>query len=145
MIQNRRIIMAQLKSVVDPFGEVNVRIAPGGKVKVTATILMLPHKEGCQTGVALDGSGSMAPLYGVGAGTISPLFATQKPVNQVSPVAQKICAYLARKVDADGGTTCIYWATGPSGSQYEVLGDFTGDEVERFTFTSCRPILYRTL
>ncbi|MCX7664714.1 MAG: VWA domain-containing protein [Gemmataceae bacterium] len=128
--------MAQLKSVVDPFGEVNVRIAPGGKVKVTATILMLPHKEGCQTGVALDGSGSMAPLYGVGAGTISPLFATQKPVNQVSPVAQKICAYLARKVDADGGTTCIYWATGPSGSQYEVLGDFTGDEVERFTFNA---------
>ncbi len=130
--------MAQLKSVVEPFGEVNVRIASGGKVKVTATILMEPHKEGCQTGVALDGSGSMAPLYGVGTGgPVSPMFAPQQTQpNQVSPVAQKICAYLARKIDADGGTTCIYWATGPGGSQYEELGDFTGDEVEFHTFNA---------
>ena len=60
--------MAQLKNVQDPFGEVNVKIGAGGKVKVSATILMEPHKEGAQTGIALDGSGSMSNLYGVNGG-----------------------------------------------------------------------------
>ena len=35
--------MSQLKNVVDPFGEVNVYPAAGGKVRVVATILMEPH------------------------------------------------------------------------------------------------------
>src|SRR5260370_436252 len=56
--------MAQVKKVVDPFGEVNVHPAGGGKVRVTATILMEPRREGTQTGIALDGSGSMAALKG---------------------------------------------------------------------------------
>ncbi len=56
--------MAQLKQVVDPFGEVNVYPTSGGKVRVTATILMEPRKEGTQTGIALDGSYSMELLYG---------------------------------------------------------------------------------
>ena len=54
--------MSQLKNVVDPFGEVNVYPAPGGKVRVVATILMEPSREGTQTGIALDGSGSMSKL-----------------------------------------------------------------------------------
>src|SRR5438046_5104390 len=112
--------MAQLQKGVEPFGEVNVYPAAGGKTRVVATILMEPHKEGAQTGIALDGSGSMHKLYGVedGGGVLSSLF-SRKPAleNVVSPVAQKLCAYLARKIDADGGTTCIYWATGPGGSQ----------------------------
>src|SRR5947209_3853702 len=58
--------MSQLKKVVDPFGEVNVYPAAGGKTRVVATILMEPHKEGAQTGIALDGSGSMSKLYGTG-------------------------------------------------------------------------------
>src|SRR5436305_6466599 len=104
--------MAQLKKVVDPFGEVNVHNLPGGKLRVTATILMEPRREGTQTGIALDGSGSMAALYGVGdeesGGFFANLFGQKKaPVNQVTPVAQKVCAYLARKLDADGGTTCV--------------------------------------
>ena len=45
--------MAQLKKVVDPFGEVNVYPAAGGKLRVTATILMEPRREGTQTGIAL--------------------------------------------------------------------------------------------
>jgi hypothetical protein len=49
--------MAQLKKVVDPFGEVNVYPGPGGSQRVVATILMEPQKEGAQTGIALDGSG----------------------------------------------------------------------------------------
>ncbi len=130
--------MAQLKTVQEPFGEVNVKIAPGGKVRVTATILMEPHKEGAQTGVALDGSGSMANLYGVnGGGALSGVFAEKSAAtNVVTPVAQKVCAYLARKIDADGGTTCIYWATGPAGSEVEVVGDFTAEQAERHTFTA---------
>ena len=83
----------QLKKVVEPFGEVNVHPA-GGKVHVVATILMEPSREGTQTGIALDGSGSMAPLYGVGeesgGGFLAALFGKKKtPPNQVTPVARE--------------------------------------------------------
>ncbi len=129
--------MAQLKNVVDPFGEVNVYPAGGGKARVVATILMEPHKEGAQTGIALDGSGSMSKLYGVedGSRVLSPIFGGPKKLhNEVTPVAQKICAYLARKIDADGGTTCIYWAVGPGGGEIEQVGDLRADEAERHVF-----------
>jgi hypothetical protein len=128
--------MTQLKKVVDPFGEVNVYPQPDGRIRVVATILMEPHKEGAQTGIALDGSGSMHKLYGVddGSGVVSSIFAPPKIENQVTLVAQKICAYLARRIDSDGGTTCIYWATGENGSQIEEIGDFTADQSERHTF-----------
>src|SRR5262245_57795919 len=116
--------MSQLKKVVEPFGEVNVHPGPAGKVKVIATVLMEPQREGTQTGIALDGSGSMADAYGVtssGGGFFASLFGMKKQAaNQVTPVAQKLCHYLASKIDADGGTTCIYWATGPGGSRIEV-------------------------
>src|SRR5260370_31905976 len=127
--------MSQLKKVVEPFGEVNVYQA-GAKVRVTATILMEPHKEGAQTGIALDGSGSMAKLYGsdTGGGVLSPIFRKAPPRNEVTPVAQQICAYLARKIDADGGTTVIYWATGENGAQFEVVGDFRAEQAENHTF-----------
>jgi len=129
--------VAQLKNVVDPFGEVNVYPVQGGKTRVVATILMEPHKEGAQTGIALDGSGSMSKLYGIddGSRVLSPIFGgARKLNNEITPVAQKLCAYLARKLDADGGTTCIYWATGPGGSQVEVVGDLTAEQAERHTF-----------
>jgi hypothetical protein len=130
--------MAQLKHVVEPFGEVNVHPAAGGRTRVTATILMEPHKEGAQTGVALDGSGSMAKLYGVSEerGFLAALFGQQRERahNDVTPVAQRVCAYLARKIDADGGTTCIYWAVGPGGGHIEVVGDLTADQAERHVF-----------
>src|SRR5262245_20554107 len=99
--------MTQLKRVVEPFGEVNVYPAPNNMTRVVATILMEPNKEGTQTGIALDGSGSMRKLYGSddGSGVVSSIF--RKPVvqNEVSPVAQQLCAYLARRIDSDGGTT----------------------------------------
>ncbi len=128
--------MAQLKNVVDPFGEVNVYPAAGAKTRVVATILLEPYKEGAQTGIALDGSGSMSKLYGVDDGSriLSPLFGGKKLNNEITPVAQKLCAYLARKLDADGGTTCIYWAVGPGGSEIEEVGDFTAEQAERHTF-----------
>jgi hypothetical protein len=137
----------QLKNVVEPFGEVNVYNDVGpGKKRVVATILMEPDREGTQTGIALDGSGSMADLYGVGddpqpsGGFFASLFGTAKKpekkvrINQITPVAQKLCSYLAGKLDADGGTTCIYWATGPGGSQVEVVGDFSAEQAESHTF-----------
>ena len=128
--------MSQLKKVVEPFGEVNVYPAAGGKTRVVATILMEPHKEGAQTGIALDGSGSMHKLYGVddGSGILSSIFGKPKLRNEITPVAQKLCAYLARKIDADGGTPCIYWAVGPGGSQVEVVGDLTADQAEQHVF-----------
>jgi len=131
--------MAQLKKVVEPFGEVNVYPSPGG-LRVTATILMEPYREGAQTGIALDGSGSMKKLYGVdaGGGVVSSIFAKTKPRNDVSPVAQTICAYLARTIDADHGTTCVYWATGPNGSQIEVIGDLSAEQAEQYDFRGPR-------
>lgn len=128
--------MTQLKKVVDPFGEVNVHPIPGGGTRVTATILMEPRREGTQTGIALDGSGSMRKLFGQnpGGGVVSPLFAKPKAENVMAPVAQKICAYLARTIDADHGTTCIYWAVGPNGTQLEVIGDLTADQAETHAF-----------
>jgi hypothetical protein len=129
--------MAQLKKVVEPFGEVNVYPASAGKVRVVATILMEPSREGTQTGIALDGSGSMAPAYGVGqpVGFLATLFGKkQQTTNEITPVAQRLCAYLAGKIDADGGTTCIYWATGPGGSEIEEVGDLTAEQAERHVF-----------
>jgi hypothetical protein len=129
--------MAQLKKVVEPFGEVNVFPAGSGRVRVRATILMEPRREGTQTGIALDGSGSMSEYYGVNpvGGLLSSVFGRQPaPPNVITPIAQRLCAYLARTIDADGGTTCIYWATGPGGSQVEEIGDLTADQAERHTF-----------
>jgi hypothetical protein len=128
----------QLKKVVEPFGEVNVYPA-GSKTRVVATILMEPYTEGTQTGIALDGSGSMQALYGLPepTGFLATLFGRKKQqpaTNEITPVAQKLCAYLARKIDADGGTTCIYWATGPGGGSIQEVGDLTADQAERHFF-----------
>src|SRR5438067_774406 len=99
--------MAQLKHAVDPFGEVNVYPASNGGTRVVATILMKPHREGAQTGIAIDGSGSMRKLYGMedGGRVLSPLFggARKSSANEITPIAQKLCSYLARNIDADGG------------------------------------------
>ena len=128
----------QLKKVMEPFGEVNVYPAQNGKQRVVATVLMEPCREGTQTGIALDGSGSMSEAYGVGGsqgGFFASIFGGRKQaVNQVTSVAQKICHYLASKIDADGGTTCIYWATGPGGSQIEEVGDLTADQALNHVF-----------
>lgn len=130
----------QLKKTVEPFGEVNVHPGPGGGIRVVATILMEPSKEGAQTGIALDGSGSMRKLFGVntGGGVVSSLFAKPQVRNEIAPVAQALCAYLARTIDADGGTTAIYWATGQDGKNIEVIADLRADEAERFDFKGPR-------
>lgn len=131
--------MAKIKNVVEPFGDVSVFPSPHGGTRVVATILMEPYREGAQTGIALDGSGSMRKLYGQspGGGVVSSIFKKPTLQNEMSPVAQQICAYLARKIDADHGTTCIYWATG-TGQAIEVIGDFTAEQVEKYEFKGPR-------
>ena len=47
--------------------------------------------------------------------------------NIVQPLAREFIAYLAGNLDADGGTTVIYWACG-QGNSIEVLGDFTEEQ-----------------
>jgi hypothetical protein len=132
--------MTQIKQAVDPFGEVNFYPAGPGRIRVTATILMEPRKEGTQTGIALDGSYSMEKLYGgveETGGFLAKMFGMggrKELANQITPVAQRLCAYLANKIDADGGTTSIYWATGPQGSKIEVIGDLTGAQAEKHIF-----------
>jgi len=125
--------MSQLKNAVEPFGEVNV-YPQGRTTRVVATILMEPHKEGAQTGIAIDGSASMKKLFGLGGKPVSAIFGGGKAANEVAPVAQKICAYLARKLDADGGTTAIYWAVGMGGHEVQVIGDLTATQAEAHPF-----------
>lgn len=53
--------------------------------------------------------------------------------NEIEPLARKMTAYLASNLDADGGTTVIYWACG-DGSEIEVVGDLTAEDCERASF-----------
>lgn len=45
--------------------------------------------------------------------------------NEVQDVCRKVIPMLAGKLDADGGTTVIYWALGPDGGDIKVVGDLT--------------------
>lgn len=116
--------MAQLSSVVEPYGEVNVFPEGDGKVRIKATILMKPDVEGAQTGLAIDGSKSMAEMFG-GQVALSPVFGSQH--NVVQPVARTMAEYLA-KFDSDGETSVIYWACGNFGQEIEVLGDMDAEK-----------------
>lgn len=51
-----------------------------------------------------------------------------KEPNVVQPIAAEVIPYLASKIDADGGTTVVYWACGDQGDQVEILGDLTAEE-----------------
>jgi hypothetical protein len=48
--------------------------------------------------------------------------------NVVEPIAREVIPHLADKIDADGGTTLIYWACGSNGDKIEEVGDLTADE-----------------
>ncbi len=117
--------MAQLKRVARPFGEVNVEpLKRDHRRKVRATVPLGVEREGSQTGVALDASGSMSANYADPMGTGSVL----------RPVAQNLCTFLAGKVDADGGTTAVYWALGTAGEKVEVIGDLTAEQAKTHPF-----------
>jgi len=87
-------------------------------VKVTFTLLMPRISEGWKTGVALDASQSMKPVYGK----------LSKPTeNLVEIEARKFLYYLADHLDAEGQTTTIYWACS-GGRELEVIGDIQASE-----------------
>lgn len=118
--------LSQLKRVSRPFGEVNVGPPEDGRRQVRATVPLGVQKEGSQTGVALDASGSMGENYSDNLGT-GP---------KIRPVAQNLCAFLAGTVDADGGTTTIYWALGTDGGTVQFIKDLTGEEAKTYPFSS---------
>ena len=61
--------------------------------------------------------------------------------NIVEPLARDFIAYLAERLDADGGTTVIYWACG-DGSATEVLGDFPAAECRRLELKGPREVSF---
>jgi len=122
--------MSQLSSVVEPYGEVNVFPEGSEQVRVKATILMKPEVEGAQTGLAIDGSRSMAPMFG-GPVAVSSLFGSNN--NVVQPVARTMAEYLA-DFDSDGETSLIYWACGKLGGEIEVIGDMNASDVVKYEF-----------
>ena len=131
--------MSQLKNVVDPFGEVNVYPAGRRQARVVATILMEPHKEGAQTGIALDGSGSMAKLYGVEDGSRRRSVADlRRPRSSRTTRSRPSPRSSAPTSPARSTPTAAPPAsTGPSapgGSQIEVIGDLTADQAEQHVF-----------
>lgn len=123
--QGQMLTLSQAQTV-EPFGKVNLWNLPNGKVHVRAYVLMERSIEGARTGVAIDGSGTMLPWFGV---------QRKGAPNIVSPFAQKMCAYLAQKLDAQGSTTVIYWATGTDGKRIEEIGTLSAEQVARYTFS----------
>lgn len=90
--------MAQLDNsvVVPPFGEVNV-FHEDGRIRVFATISMKPSPENAQTGLAIDGSNSMKPLFG----TNVPVLFRDPNANVVQKIGRQMGKYLA-EFDSDG-------------------------------------------
>ena len=109
----------------EPFGKVNLRALPDGRIWVRTYVLMERAIEGARTGIAIDGSGTMQSAFGV---------QRKGAPNIVSPFVQEMSAYLARKLDASGSTTVIYWATGSSGRDIEEVGTLTAEQAEHFDF-----------
>lgn len=123
----------QLKTVVQPFGEVNVYPQNNGEIDIVATILMVPDIEGARVGLALDGSASMKKMYGL-SGIVSNFFASASvDSNVVEPVARVMVKYLVN-FSATGQVDLINWACGAAGELIEELGSFDGDEIEQFAF-----------
>lgn len=116
--------MAQLNHPVDPFGEVNV-FRHGQELAIKATVLMVPNEENAQTGLAIDASASMTPVYGVKIGP----FPAAKP-NLVEPVARTMASFLAN-FSSDAKCNLLYWACSPDGSAIEEIGRFTADELQK--------------
>lgn len=50
--------------------------------------------------------------------------------NEVEEVCRKAIPILAEQLDADGGTTVIYWALGPNGDGTRAIADLTAQEAK---------------
>lgn len=114
---------------VEPFGKVTYRIVPDGSMVVRAYILTERTIEGARAGIAIDGSGTMMRWFGA---------QRRGAPNIVSPFAQRMCAYLAQHVAADGQVTALYWATGDDGRTLEEIGILSADQSATFDFSGPR-------
>lgn len=121
--------MAQLNSnlVQPPFAEVNAW-REDGEIRVKATVLMKPHVENAQTGLAIDASRSMTELFGTPGNAFFP-----GTPNYVEPVARKIAEYLAN-FDSDGETTAIYFACGKFGALTREIGEIDAEKAKTQLF-----------
>lgn len=129
-VQSNLFPMAQISSnlVERPFAEVDAWRQSDGTIRVKATILKKPDVENAQTGLAIDASRSMAPLFG----TPDSVFFSGTP-NLVEPVARKIAEYLAN-FDSDGETTAIYYACGKFGAQIQFVGEIDAERSRTVKF-----------
>lgn len=118
---------------IHPLGKVTVEYRPDGSKRVKAYLIGEHIRADTQTGLAIEGSLAMKSVFGY-KGKLENLLSRQTERNFVSIVAQKIGSYLARKVDADGNTTVLYWATGESGKEIQIIGDLTAYQVENKAF-----------
>lgn len=62
--------------------------------------------------------------------------------NIVEPKSREFISYLASELDADGGTTVIYWACGADGSATEVVGDFTADQCKQLSIRGPQSVTF---
>lgn len=62
------------------------------------------------------------------------LLEERKENNVVEEVCRQVIPMLAGKLDADGGTTVIYWAAGEDGSAIQLLGDLTEEDAATATY-----------
>ncbi len=135
--------MAQLASnlIQDTFGEVNAWKMQDGTVRVKAYVLMRPILEHAQTGIAINGSSSMADIYG-GPRTVSDLFGGINSPNCVEPVARKMASFLAG-FDREGKTSAIYFGLGKKdaprggceGAEVQEIGELDRRAAETYSFT----------
>jgi hypothetical protein len=129
----RNIITIPYMQTVKPLGKVSIEYLPDGCKQIKAYFLGEHIRTGTQTGIAIEGSFLMKPAFGY-KGKIGDLFVQQTGPNLVSMAAQKMGSYLARKVDEDGNTTFIYWATGFGGIDIETVGELTAYQIEQHNF-----------
>lgn len=61
----------------------------------------------------------------------------KEDTNEVQEVCRQVIPMLAGTLDADGGTTVIYWAAGADGSDIKVMGDLTEESSKTAEYTGC--------
>jgi len=123
---------------IEPFGKIDYWDMPDGRGRIVRAFILLGESqiEGAKTGLAIDYLAICANPYlevlrVVDYGCL--LRAYHSSSNHVRPAAQALSARLARG-SADHKVAMIYWATGPSGKDIQVLGDLALWEVEKFDF-----------
>ena len=133
---------------VEPFSDLHIEHG-----EVRATLLHDPSVEGLDTGIYMDGSGSMQEEYENkrkvnGGGFLGWLFGkpqtTEILPNQVEPQVQWMLEYLATK-DRNGMLRVAYWACGTTGNDIEVIGELKGLEVKQYKFPGPKKMGNRTM